>query len=437
VIQHKRKGAAGILFACLVTVMLGFGIVIPLLPFYVSHFNASGAMMGLLMAIYSIMQFIFAPLWGRLSDRVGRKPVLLIGVAGYAISFAVMAFAPNLAMLIGARALAGILSSATLPTAMAYIADTTEAKDRAKGVGMMGAAMGVGMIFGPTLGGLLAAAALPLPAGLLGLMQTMYDTDAQRTINLSVPFLFAGLLALVTLPVIHLALPESLHHSLRRDAPRPDGSRLDQLSAALKSPLGFLYMMALLLSFALANLEGVLGLYAKQQFGLGPDRIGLLMGAMGILAVIQQGFLIGPLTRRLGEEHVLQGGLIVSMFGFLGMALIHSVWGLVVFVLLFNLGNVLLQPSVTSLISQRAPADQQGAAMGSNNSFQSLGRVVGPLWAGFAYDLGPTLSFWTGALFQWIAFLYALRMLGPFWQPRPARSQAGGGNPVLPEGGEQ
>jgi DHA1 family multidrug resistance protein-like MFS transporter len=434
--QDKGKSAVAILFASLVTVMLGFGIVIPLLPFYVSHFGASGSTMGLLMSIYSIMQFIFAPFWGRLSDRVGRKPVLLIGVSGYAVSFAVMAFAPNVVILIVARALAGILSSATLPTAMAYIADTTEAKDRSRGVGLMGAAMGVGMIFGPALGGLLAGANLPLPAWLLGLMQTMVDPDTGRMINLSVPFFFAGLLALVTLPVIHLALPESLHQALRRDQPRPQGSRLSQLGTALKSPLGFLYLMALLLSFALANLEGVLGLYAKDQFSLGPERIGLLMGAMGILSVIQQGFLIGPLTRKFGEERVLQGGLIVSMLGFLGLALLHNVWGMVVFVLIFNVGNVLLQPSVTSLISQRTLPEQQGAAMGSNNAFQSLGRAVGPLWAGFAYDLTPTLSFWTGALFQLIAFVYALRMLGPIWGPKLAHLPAAVDPIVLPVKGE-
>jgi len=414
------KGATAILFACLVTVMLGFGIVIPLLPFFVTHFGANGTVMGLLMSIYSIMQFIFAPIWGRLSDRVGRKPVLLLGISGYAISFGVMAFAPNIAILILARAVAGILSSATLPTAMAYIADTTEAKDRARGVGMMGAAMGVGMIFGPTLGGLLAAANLHLPAGLLALMQTMIDPDTGNLINLSVPFFFAGLLALAALPVVYFALPESLHKDLRRDAPKAEGTRLSQLGVALKSPLGFLFAMALLLSFALANLESILGLYGKERFAMGPEGIGLLMGGMGILSVIQQGFLIGPLTRRFGEARVLQGGLVISMIGFFGMALLQTEWGMIVFVLVFSTGNVLLQPSVTSLISQRAKPGEQGAAMGINNSFQSLGRSIGPLWAGFAYDLYPTLSFWTGAIFQLIAFVYALRMLGPMWAARRA-----------------
>jgi DHA1 family multidrug resistance protein-like MFS transporter len=410
--EKTYKGATAILFGSLVTVMLGFGIVLPLIPFYVTHFGAGGGAMGLMMAVYSIMQFIFAPLWGRLSDRVGRKPVLLIGIAGYGISFVVMGFSGSILMLIISRALAGILSSATLPTAMAYMADITDLKNRSKGVGLMGAAMGVGMIFGPTLGGLLAGLNLPLPAAIAALMQTMIDPDTNRLINLSTPFLFAALLAFIALPIIYLALPESLPAGKRDLATAVSGSRLNQLGAALKGPVGFLYLMALLLSFALANVEGVLGLYGKQQFGMGPAGIGILMGAMGVLSVIQQGILIGPLTRKLGEQRLLQLGLIVSLIGFFGLALVRYEWALFVFAMIFIAGNVLLQPSVTSLISQRTRPEDQGTAMGVNNSFQSLGRAVGPLWAGIAFDIYPTLSFWTGAVFQIIAFVYSLGMFG-------------------------
>jgi DHA1 family multidrug resistance protein-like MFS transporter len=418
--EKTNKGATAILFGSLVTVMLGFGIVLPLIPFYVTHFGAGGGEMGLMMAVYSIMQFIFAPLWGRLSDRVGRKPVLLIGIAGYGISFIVMGFSGNILMLILSRALAGILSSATLPTAMAYIADTTDAQNRSKGVGLMGAAMGMGMIFGPTLGGLLANLHLPFPEGMTALMQTMVDPDTNRLINLSTPFLFAALLAFIALPVIHLALPESLPASKRGLGAVVSGSRLSQLGSALKGPIGFLFLMALLLSFALANVEGVLGLYGKQQFGMGPAAIGLLMGAMGVFSVIQQGILIGPLTRKLGEKRLLQLGLVVSLVGFFGLALLRYEWALFVFALIFIAGNVLLQPSVTSLISQRTSPEEQGAVMGLNNSFQSLGRAVGPLWAGVAFDIYPTLSFWTGAVFQIIALIYSLAMFGTLLTSQPA-----------------
>ena len=390
--------------------MLGFGIAIPLLPFYVIHFNASASALGLMMSLYSLMQFVFAPMWGRLSDRIGRKPVLLIGVFGYVISFVLQGLAQSLVQFTVARTLAGILSSATLPTAMAYIADTTEAKDRSKGVGLMGAAMGLGMIFGPVLGGLLTHVNPTLPAGFANLLQVTTDATTGDVIQLSIPFFASALLALLATPFIHLLLPESLPPAKRHAAVQPSTSRMAGLLEGLRGPVGFLYAMAFLLAFALANMEAVLALYGKQRFGMGPSQVGLLMGAMGILSVIQQGFVIGPLSHRFGEGKIIQGGLLVGIAGFIGLALAPSKGLMIASALIFNVGNVLLQPSVTALISKQAQAGQ-GAAMGMNNSFQALGRGVGPLWAGFAYDLHYSLSFWTGALIQLVAFFYSLSML--------------------------
>jgi DHA1 family multidrug resistance protein-like MFS transporter len=176
----------------------------------------------------------------------------------------------------------------------------------------------------------------------------------------------------------------------------------------LRGPSGFLLILAFLLAFALANMESVLALYGGKKFAMGPSEIGLLMGGLGITSVIMQGGVIGPLTRRFGETRVIQSGLIIGIAGFLCMALLPFKWGLVVGALVFNLGNVLLSPSVTSLISKRAKTGQ-GEAMGLNNSFQALGRGIGPLWAGFAFDLYSTLSFWSGAVVQIIAFFYTLK----------------------------
>lgn len=401
-----------ILFASLVIVMIGFGIAIPLMPYYVTHFQASGTALGLMMSLYSLMQFIFAPLWGQLSDRIGRKPVLLIGILGYFIAFTLQGLSQNLFQFIAARTLAGVLSSATLPTAMAYVADITSPENRSKGVGMMGAAMGLGMIIGPVLGGLLTKLQLALPGGLAALLQTTIDPSTGAPINLSIPFFASALLALVALPFIHLLLPESLPLSARGRVTKAGASRLSGLAGGLRGPSGFLFVMAFLLAFALANLESVLGLYGNQRFNLGPAEFGLLMGGMGILSVIMQGALIGPITRRIGEANVLKSGLVVSMLGLVGLALAPLKGLMFAAALVFSTGNVLLQPSVTALISRRAGANQQGAAMGLNNSFQSLGRGVGPLWAGVAFDLHPTLSFWSGALVQLIAFISALRLLG-------------------------
>ena len=409
--MRSNKTSIIILFASLVIVMIGFGIAIPLMPYYVTHFQASGTALGLMMSLYSLMQFIFAPLWGQLSDRVGRKPVLLIGILGYVIAFTLQGLSQNLFQFIAARTLAGVLSSATLPTAMAYVADTTTPENRSKGVGMMGAAMGLGMIIGPVLGGLLTRLQLTLPAGMASLLQTTLDSSTGATINLSIPFFASALLALVALPFVQLMLPESLPQLARGRAVKASTSRLAGLAAGLRGPSGFLFVMAFLLAFALANLESVLGLYGNQRFNLGPAEFGIVMGGMGVLSVIMQGALIGPITRRIGEENVLKSGLVVSMLGLVGLALAPLKWLMIAAALVFSTGNVLLQPSVTSLISRRAGPADQGAVMGLNNSFQSLGRGTGPLWAGMAFDIHPTLSFWSGALVQLIAFISALRLL--------------------------
>jgi MFS transporter, DHA1 family, multidrug resistance protein len=410
--MKSQKYSVAILFASLVIVMLGFGIAIPLMPFYVTHFNASGSALGFMMAIYSLMQFIFAPIWGQLSDRIGRKPVLLIGIAGYAISFFLQGISQNITQFILTRTLAGILSSATLPTAMAYIADTTSTENRSRGVGLMGAAMGVGMIFGPMLGGLLTRLTIPFPAEISYLLQTTRDATTNAVINLSLPFFASSLLALVAIPFIITLLPESLSSEKRalHVSSTTKQSRFSLLKGGLLGPSSFLFVLAFLLAFALANMEAVLALYGKQQFAMGPSEVGLLMGAMGVLAVIQQGVVIGPLTKKVGEVRSIQGGLVFCILGFVGLALSPAKSLFMAAALVFNIGSSLLQPCVTALASKRATSGQ-GEAMGINNSFQSLGRAVGPLWAGFAFDIYSTLSFWTGALIQIIVLGFSLRML--------------------------
>ncbi len=409
--MKTKKSAVAILFASLVIIMLGFGIAIPLMPFYITHFNASGTALGLMMSLYSFTQFIFAPIWGRVSDRAGRKPILLIGSLGFAIAFVLQGLAQNLSQFIAVRILAGVLSSAMLPTAMAYTADTTSAENRSSGVGMMGAAMGLGMILGPTLGGFLTHYNPALPPALTGLLQSTIDPSNGEVINLSIPFFASALLALAATPLIFFALPESLPAEKRRQAAAQtnSGSRLTVMLHSLRGPMGFLFILAFVLAFALANMESVLSLYGKQQFQMGPSQIGLLMGAMGLVSVVQQGVLIGPLTRRFGEPRVIEGGLLIGVLGFIGLALSPTRPLLILSALVFNIGSVLLQPSVTALISKQATSGQ-GELMGMNNSFQSLGRGVGPLWAGAAFDFYSTLSFWSGAVIQAAALIAALRI---------------------------
>ena len=221
-----------------------------------------------------------------------------------------------------------------------------------------------------------------------------------------------ALLALLATPFVVFMLPESLPPEKRVTIAATGESRMGALAGALRGPSGFLFMLAFLLAFALAMMEAVLALYGRQRFTMGPTQIGMLMGAIGIVSVIQQGVVLGPLTRRIGEVRVIQSGLAISILGFAGMALAPGRWLFVATTILFSAGNMLLQPSVTSLISRQGGRGQ-GAVMGFNQSYQSLGRAVGPLWAGFAFDIHATLAFWTGAIVQMVALYFTLRKLAP------------------------
>jgi len=371
-----------ILFLTMVVVMLGFGIIIPILPFYVEAMGASGRDLGFLMAIFALMQLIFSPMWGALSDRIGRKPVLLIGIVGNALSQLLMGLATQLWMLFAARALAGILSSATLPTAMAYIGDSTSAEKRSGGMGIIGAAMGVGMVLGPGLGGWLAAE------------------------NLSWPFFLAAALSVVVLVFVYFILPESLPIERRATTKQKfNGPDLKGMWRALTGPLGYLMFLSFLLSFGLTNFEGIFGLYALERFGYGPQQVGTILTFIGLTSAATQAALTGPLSRRWGESRVIQGALGVSAVGFLLMLSASTFTAVLLTTAFFIVGNALLRPAAAALISRRSSEREQGVALGMHNSFMSLGRIIGPVWAGFAFDYWLSLPYLSGALVMTIGLL--------------------------------
>ena len=374
-----------ILFACMIIVMLGFGMIIPIMPFYVTSFGASGSAMGLLMATYGLMQLIFAPVWGGLSDRIGRKPVLVIGILGNALTQFLMGFSTELWMLFAARALAGVLSSATLPTAMAFISDSTSPEDRSAGMGKIGAAMGLGMVLGPGLGGWLAGH------------------------SLSLPFFVAGTLSLLLLVIVVAILPESLPPERRVAAGRSmRGPNLRAMAQGLRGPLGYLFFLAALFSFGLTNFEAIFGLYALQRFGYSAVQVGAVLMAIGLTSAFIQGMATGPVTRRFGEPKVIRAALLASALAFVLMLAATTFVAVLLTTCLFVLSNAMISPSVNSLVSQRA-GREQGAALGLNNSFMSLGRVIGPIWAGTLLDVNLFLPYLSGALVMFVGFLTTFR----------------------------
>jgi DHA1 family multidrug resistance protein-like MFS transporter len=308
------------------------------------------------------MRLIFGPLWGSLSDRLGRKPVLMVGVFGYGVTMILFGLATQLWMLFLFRALSGILSSATAPTTMAYVSDSTSGEERGAGMGFLGAALGIGTIIGPALGGLLAGD------------------------SLSTPFFIAGGLSFLALILIWIVLPESLpaRSSEPHEARKPH-SRRDTWQA-LTGPLAILLGMAFLVSYGTNIFFGVFGLYTLHKFDAGPEQVGLILMVVGVVAALAQGVLTGPLTRRWGEANLIKTMLPATGLGFLAIALTRTFLPFLLAVGGFTLATTLLSPAVMALTSRRTSLEQ-GITMGLSNSFISLGRIVGPALGGFLFDV--------------------------------------------------
>lgn len=388
-----------ILSFSLIVVMLGFGMVMPVFPFYIEEMGASGSHLGLLVATSSFLEFFFGPIWGGVSDRVGRKPVLMLGMVGYALSMLLFGLATELWMLFASRALSGILSSATLSTSLAYVGDSTSEEDRGGGMGVLGAAMAFGMILGPGVGGWLAGG------------------------SLSTPFFLSAGLSLFSLLLIFLLVPESLPAEARAEG---DGAvrtvQLGELRRALLGPLGILLFMVTLFSFALTNFEAVFGLYALEKYGYGPEQVGTILTVVAVVSTVGKGALTGPTTRRWGEAAVIKASALAGSVGFLVLLLANSYLTILLATGFFILSKTLLRPAAFALISKRASGGQ-GAAMGLSNSFMSLGRIVGPVWAGFIFDVNVDYPYLSGSLIMFIGFLASLLWIRQE-APEPAGMEA-------------
>jgi DHA1 family multidrug resistance protein-like MFS transporter len=378
----NRKNIA-ILTLALVVVMLGYGMVIPLFPFYIEKMGAGGSQLGLLIATSALLELLFGPVWGSVSDRVGRKPVLLLGLLGYALSSLLFGLSTELWMLFASRALSGVLSSATTATALATISDSTSERDRSGGMGWLGAAMGLGLIVGPAAGGWLGSDSLALP------------------------FFIAAGSSLLALALAALWLPESLPVEARRQAGKVRTIDLGALWQALFGPIGLLMFLLFLVSFGLTNFESVFGLYAAQELGYGPGRVGTILAVVGLVSTLGKAILIGPLTRRWGEAPIIKVSLAASAAGFVVLLLATTYPGVLLATGVFILSKTLLRTVIIAMASKRASAGQ-GATMGLSNSFMNLGRIVGPLWAGFIFDVDVRYPYLSGAAIMFFGFLIGL-----------------------------
>jgi len=360
----QQPGSMIVLFMSIFLVGIGFSIIMPVLPYYAESLGASPFQLGLLITVYAICQFIFAPIWGNYSDRIGRKPVLLMGILGFAVTFILFAYATRLWMLYLIRIAGGALSCATMPTAMAYVGDSTSLEKRGSSMGMVGAAMGMGMIFGPAIGGLLSS------------------------ISLGFPFLLAGLLALVNSVGVLLLLKESLPGEQRHSRKFARVSLLQ----GLRTPLALFFVVIFLASTGEAVHHGTFALFTEAKLGFTPRDIGWAFTAAGVASALVQGLLVGRLINHIGEEKTTITGIALMGLSFALFIFTFNVPSSIIFMSVFAAGVGLIRPSISSAVSKRTEGGQ-GASMGVLQGYDSLGRAVGPSLGGFMLGLGLNLAY--------------------------------------------
>ncbi|HUC63619.1 MAG TPA: MFS transporter [Alphaproteobacteria bacterium] len=357
--------------------LIGFGIVIPLLPFYAEHFSASPLMVTLLMASYSFTQFIAAPYWGRLSDRWGRKPVLLLSLGGIALSYVWIAFAGSLWQLMAARLVAGAMAG-NIAAAQAYIADVTPPEKRAHGMGLIGAAFGLGFIVGPALGGLLGG------------------PDPHHP-NFLAPPLAAAEFSVVALLFAFAFLKESLDIETRQANKGARPSRFSVIAAAFRTrDLRKLVTLFFLVTFVFAGMESTFALWSERTLGWGAQQNGYIFAYTGILAALVQGGLIRRLVPRFGEGGLVVQGAIALAIGLALIAFTHALAPLLLAMALLAYGAGVANPSLSGLISLSTGRTSQGQVLGVSQSAASLARILGPACAGAIFEIagenGPYIA---------------------------------------------
>lgn len=383
-----------ILFLIVFIDLVGFGIIIPLLPFYGEHFQAGPLVVAMMMASYSLGQFVAAPFWGRLSDTIGRRPVLVISLFGAVLSYIWLGFASTLWMLFAARTVGGLMAG-NISTAFAYIADVTTVENRAKGMGLVGAAFGLGFIAGPAIGGILAGPD-PLTAD--------FQTPA---------FVAAGMSFLAFVLTVAL-LKESLPAEARaKRTMQARQSRLKQFKSALGNPgVGLLILLSFLATFVFAGMETTFAMWSRRQFGWGPEQNGYLFAFIGIIAAILQGGAVGRLAKRFGEGNLIVQGAVALAIGMALIPFSDTVGWLVAAMVIVAYGFSVINPALNSLISLRTEAANQGQIMGVTRSATTMARVVGPVWAGMLFAmLGMDWPYYGGTVLMLVVAVLALRAL--------------------------
>ena len=381
--RERARPSLGVLFSIVVVDLIGFGIVVPILPFWAERFGANGLTLGLLLTSHAAMQFVFAPSWGRLSDRIGRRPVMLATIAGTGFSLLALGFADSLIGIFVARIFSGIFG-ANISVATAYLSDVTDEEDRTRWMGMIGASFAVGFTLGPPIGGLLAK------------------------IGYGAPMLFAAGLSFVNLVWAMLRLPEPERRALH------ERSGLTNRLDVLRNPgIRRVCLVYFLFSVAVTQLETTFAFFMSHRFDYDVLGVAMVMFAMAVVMGGIQGGGMKRLAARFAERRLVLGGLTLMALGFVLLPLAESVAVLMLPLMLAAVGRGVSQPPMMGLASLQAESGDHGMVMGVFQSSASAARVVGPVIAGALYDLGQGLPFWLAAGLVSTAAAIALGLRDP------------------------
>lgn len=393
--------------------LMGFGIVLPLMPFYASEFGASPVMIGLLYSIYSVAQLIFSPIWGGWSDKIGRRPIMLLSTLGAAVAYIIFGLAETFAVLFISRLLAGVMGG-NISTAQAYIADVTSKEDRARGMGLIGAAFGLGFVMGPVLAAALIQPVIPewiASAGYVGLAGWV------ETHSFALPAFFASFLSLMSFLLVYFKLEETVTKGADRSVGHRDGvftpaywRKLAQTSAGSTSGYTLVLLMGamLVLSFGQSSLYSAFPLFCEAVLGMTASQVGIQFFWLGIVTAVVQGGLIRPLTKVFREETLFLVGNILMAAGLFLLGTATTTTQLTAYLALMAVGHSLNLPTVTSLISQKADPRRMGTTIGATQGLSGLGRAIGPTWGGLLFSFHVSVPFWATGLIilttVWVGF---------------------------------